>query len=184
MGNPGPEYEATRHNVGFRVVERLAREARLPGWTRAGERLETGGEIDGVAVTLVKPLTWMNASGRALAALARVAPFELEELLVCYDELALPLGKLRLRAFGSHGGHNGMRSVLEHLGSEKVPRLRVGIFPESGGTGDPTEFVLRPFRRREEPVIEEAVARAVDAATCAVIEGLSAAMNRFNSEPA
>ena len=184
MGNPGPDYEATRHNVGFRVVERLAREGRLPGWTRAGERLETRGGIDGVSVTLVKPLTWMNASGRALVALARETPFEPEEILVCYDELALPLGKLRLRASGSHGGHNGMRSVLEHLGSEKVPRLRVGIFPESGGTGDPTEFVLRPFRRREEPVIEEAVARGVDAVTCAVTEGLVPAMNRFNPEPA
>lgn len=184
MGNPGPDYEATRHNVGFRVVERLAREGRLPGWTRAGERLETRGVIDGVSVTLVKPLTWMNASGRALAALAREAPFEPEEILVCYDELALPLGKLRLRASGSHGGHNGMRSVLEHLTSEKVPRLRVGIFPESGGTGDPTEFVLRPFRRREEPVIEEAIARGVDAVTCAVTEGLVTAMNRFNPEPA
>jgi PTH1 family peptidyl-tRNA hydrolase len=184
LGNPGPEYEATRHNVGFRVVERLAREGRLPGWTRAGERLETRGAIDGMSVTLVKPLTWMNASGRALAALAREAPFEPEEILVCYDELALPLGKLRLRASGSHGGHNGMRSVLEHLGSEKIPRLRVGIFPARGGTGDPTEFVLRPFRRREEPVIEEAVARGVDAVTCAVTESLITAMNRFNPEPA
>jgi peptidyl-tRNA hydrolase, PTH1 family len=182
LGNPGPEYEATRHNVGFRVVERLAREGRLPGWTRTGEWLETRGAIDGVSVTLVKPLTWMNASGRALAVLAREDPFEPEEILVCYDELALPLGKLRLRPSGSHGGHNGMRSVLEHLGSEKVPRLRVGILPESGGTGDPTEFVLRPFRRREEPVIEEAVARGVDAVTCAVTEGLITAMNRFNPE--
>lgn len=184
MGNPGPEYEATRHNVGFRVVERLAREQRLPEWKRRGERLQTRGAIDGVEVTLVKPLTWMNASGRALAALAREAAFEPEEILVCYDELALPLGKLRLRASGSHGGHNGMRSVLEHLGSERVPRLRVGIFPESGGTGDPTEFVLRPFHRREEPVIDEAVARGVDAVTCAVTEGLITAMNRFNPEPA
>jgi PTH1 family peptidyl-tRNA hydrolase len=184
LGNPGPEYEATRHNVGFRVVERLARERRLAEWKRTGERLETRGAIDGVRVTLVKPLTWMNASGRALAALAREAPFEPEEILVCYDELALPLGRLRLRASGSHAGHNGMRSVLEHLGSEQVPRLRLGIHPESGGTGDPTEFVLRPFRRREEPVIDEAIARGVDAVSCVVTEGLIAAMNRFNPEPA
>ncbi|HET9581339.1 MAG TPA: aminoacyl-tRNA hydrolase [Gemmatimonadota bacterium] len=184
LGNPRPEYEATRHNVGFRVVDRLARGSGLPGWTRKGEWLQTGGVIDGASATLVKPLTWMNASGRALVALGREVPFEPEELLVCYDELALPLGRIRLRASGSHGGHNGMRSIIEHLGTEKVPRLRVGIFPESGGTGDPTEFVLRPFRRREEPVIEEAIARAVDAVACAVAEGLTTAMNRFNPEPA
>ena len=132
----------------------------------------------------MKPLTWMNASGRALAALAREEPFEPEELLVCYDEIQLPLGRLRIRASGSHGGHNGMRSVLEALGTEHVPRLRVGIFPESGGVGDATEFVLRPFRRREEPIIEEAIVRAADAARCAIVEGLLAAMNRYNPESA
>ncbi|MGH7558106.1 MAG: aminoacyl-tRNA hydrolase [Gemmatimonadota bacterium] len=183
LGNPGPEYEATRHNVGFRVLDGLAGEHGM-AWKRRGDRLQAIDEIDGRPVTLVKPLTWMNASGRALAALAREEPFELEELLVCYDELQLPIGRLRIRASGSHGGHNGMRSVLEALGTESVPRLRVGVFPESGGVRDATEFVLRPFRRREEPIIGEAIARAVDAVKCAIAEDLLTAMNRYNPEPA
>lgn len=133
---------------------------------------------------LVKPLTWMNASGRALAALSREEAFEPEECLVCYDEVQLPIGRLRIRGSGSHGGHNGMRSVLEALGTERIPRLRVGIFPESGRVGDATDFVLRPFRRREKPIIEEAIARAADAAICAIAEGLLAAMNRYNPESA
>lgn len=153
-------------------------------WHHRPTRLQAAGEIDGRPVTLVKPVTWMNASGRALAALAQEQAFEPEELLVCYDELQLPIGRLRIRAAGSHGGHNGMRSVLDALGSESVPRLRIGVFPESGGVGEATEFVLRPFRRREEPIIEEAIARAVDAVKCAVAEDLLTAMNRYNPEPA
>ncbi len=166
------------------MLDRLADEHGKPTWKRRGNRLQTVAEIDGRRATLVKPLTWMNASGRALAALAREEPFEPEELLVCYDELQLPIGRLRIRGSGSHGGHNGMRSVLEALGTECVPRLRIGVFPESGGVRDATEFVLRPFRRREEPVIEEAIARAADAVTCAVAEDLLAAMNRYNPESA
>lgn len=153
-------------------------------WDRRASRLQTSGEIGGRTVTLVKPLTWMNASGQALAALAQEEAFEPEELLVCYDELQLPIGRLRIRAAGSHGGHNGIRSVLDALGSENVPRLRIGVFPESGGVRDATEFVLRAFRRREEPIIEEAIARAVDAVKCVVVEDLLTAMNRYNPEPA
>ena len=125
----------------------------------------------------------MNASGRALTALAREESFGPAELLVCYDELQLPIGRLRVRPSGSHGGHNGMRSVLEALGTEDVPRLRVGIFPARGGVEDATEFVLRPFRRREEPIIDAALARAADAVRCAIAEDLLTAMNRYNPEP-
>lgn len=166
------------------MLDRLADEHGKPTWKRRGNRLQTVIEVDGRRVILVKPLTWMNASGRALAALSREEAFEPEELLVCYDEVQLPIGRLRIRGSGSHGGHNGMRSVLEALGTERIPRLRVGIFPESGGVGDATDFVLRSFRRREKPIIEEAIARAADAAICAIAEGLLAAMNRYNPESA
>lgn len=124
----------------------------------------------------------MNRSGQAVAELSRDEPFETGELLICYDDFALPLGRLRIRSRGSHGGHNGMESVISRLGSNEIPRLRVGVAPEKGGMGDPTDFVLRPFRRRERPLIEEAVERAVDAIECALAEDLLTAMNRYNPE--
>lgn len=133
---------------------------------------------------LVKPGTFMNRSGTALAALAAETPFTPDELLVCYDDLALPLGRLRIRPAGSHGGHNGMRSIISRLGSEAFPRLRVGIAPDAEVVEDGSSFVLDVFRRRERPTIDEAVVRAAEAAECAVVDGVLAAMNRFNPEPA
>lgn len=124
----------------------------------------------------------MNRSGQALAALHRDDPFEPEELIVCYDDFALPLGRIRIRPSGSAGSHNGMRSIVERLGTTSLPRLRVGVAP-AGAVRDATEFVLSPFRRAERPIIEEAEARASDALTCALTDGLRAAMNRYNPDP-
>lgn len=134
-------------------------------------------------ILLVKPLTFMNRSGHAFVELSRDEPFDLDELLVCYDELALPIGRLRIRPTGSHGGHNGMRSIIAGLGSGGFPRLRLGVAPKRGSVRDASEFVLSPFRKGERPVIDEAVERGVDAVECALSEGLLAAMNRYNSEP-
>lgn len=134
-------------------------------------------------VALVKPMTWMNRSGIAVAGLRDDLACEPDEILVCYDELALPLGRIRLRPRGSHGGHNGMRSIIERLGTTEFPRLRVGIAPESGVVEDGSDFVLSPFTRAERPIAEEAVVRAADAVHCAVTEDLLTAMNRFNPEP-
>jgi PTH1 family peptidyl-tRNA hydrolase len=183
LGNPGSEYEATRHNVGYRIVDRLAGRHALPDWVRQGTRLQTAGTIAGESVILIRPLTFMNRSGRSLAALYRETGFTVEELLVCFDDIALPLGRLRIRPSGSAGGHNGMRSIIEHLGTEEFPRLRVGVFPESGAVDDAAEFVLRPFRRRERSVIDDAIERAVDAIECVLSEDLTTAMNRYNPEP-
>lgn len=186
MGNPGPEYAATRHNVGFRIVDLLAERHRLPAWRRHGNRLQTAGVVSGRNVVLVKPLTYMNRSGEALAALCGEDPFELDELLVCFDELALPLGKVRLRPRGSDGGHNGMRSIIRKLGSREFPRLRVGIAPadEDGRAmrvGDGADFVLDDFRKPERSVIGEAIERAADAVECVLSEDLTIAMNRFHA---
>jgi peptidyl-tRNA hydrolase, PTH1 family len=188
LGNPGPEYAATRHNVGFEIVDRLARRHGLPGWRRHGNRLEAAGPVAGAAVVLLKPLTYMNRSGEAVAARLREESFGPEELLVCYDDVALPLGKLRLRPSGSDGGHNGMRSLIARLGSEAFPRLRVGIAPvDADGRAvqvdDGADFVLSNFRRSEQPIIAEAIERAADAVECALAEGLTIAMNRFNALP-
>lgn len=132
---------------------------------------------------LAKPLTFMNRSGLALAEIVPDEPFEPSQLLVCYDDLALPLGRLRIRRSGSHGGHNGLRSVIERLGTNEFPRLRVGVWPESGGVANATDFVLEPFRKSERSIVEEAVERAADAVECLLAEGLTAAMNRYNPEP-
>lgn len=135
------------------------------------------------AIELVKPMTWMNRSGVAVRELLDRLECEPGEILVCYDELALPLGRIRLRPNGSHAGHNGMRSVIERLGTTEVPRLRIGIAPADRVIEDGSEFVLSPFGRRERPIVEEAVTRAAEAVECAVTEDLLSAMNRYNPEP-
>lgn len=169
--------------MGFHIVQRLAARHGLPGWRRHGMRSQTAGTIAGRPVLLVKPLTFMNRSGHAFVELSRHEPFDLDELLVCYDELALPLGRIRIRPTGSHGGHNGMRSIIARLGTGEFPRLRVGVAPNSGSVEDASEFVLNPFRKGERPVVEDAIERAADAVECVLSEGLRAAMNRYNSEP-
>ena len=152
-------------------------------WQRSGERSQARAAVGGREIALIKPMTWMNRSGNAVRALRDSLPCEPEEILVCYDELALPLGRIRLRPSGSHGGHNGMRSIIDRLGTTEFPRLRVGIAPEDGEVDDASEFVLSPFGRMERPRAEEAVVRAADAVECAVTEDLLTAMNRFNPEP-
>lgn len=182
LGNPGPEYADTRHNLGFRVAELLAARSKASAWIRAPERLEARATIGGREIVLAKPMTWMNRSGVAVRSLVQALACDPAEILVCYDELALPLGRIRLRPRGSHGGHNGMRSIIDRLGTTEFPRLRVGIGPD-GEVGDGSDFVLSPFRRAERPLADEAVVRAAEAAECAVREDLTTAMNRFNPEP-
>ena len=164
-------------------MERLADRWKAGGWRRSGERLETLARVAEDEIALVKPMTWMNRSGNAVRALRDSLECESTEILVCYDELALPLGRIRLRPRGSHGGHNGMRSIIDRLGTTEFPRLRVGIGPADGKVEDGSEFVLSPFGRRERPLVDEAVVRSAEAVECAVTEDLLTAMNRFNPEP-
>ncbi len=176
LGNPGERYRQTRHNVGFRVVEEVAR--------RRGmrlDRLECNSLVavpEGGEVALGQPQTYMNRSGYAARCLCErweVAP---EELLVVYDEVSLPLGKLRLRRAGSPGGHRGMESVLESLQTDQVPRLRCGV---GGPEGEEiVEYVLSPFLAEEREAVEGMVARAADACEVWAAEGAEAAMQRFN----
>ena len=179
LGNPGSEYEATRHNVGFRIVERFADVARLPRWHRKGPALETEGEVGGIRVLVMKPLTYMNRSGGAVS--RRLADLGLTpvDLLLCYDEVALPLAQLRLRAGGSSAGHNGVESVIEALGTHDFPRLRFGVRPDHP-IPDQVRFVLSRFRSHEARIVEEALPVAADAVECFLREGIGVAMNRFN----
>jgi PTH1 family peptidyl-tRNA hydrolase len=188
LGNPGRRYARSRHNVGFRVLDAVAARARAgPAEERFAGRF-TECTLAGERVGLLAPETFMNRSGEAvaeaLAGLPGVDPAA--DLLVVFDDADLPLGRLRLRARGSSGGHNGLADVLAKLGSEAVPRLRFGIGRPLVPTGT-VEFVLSPFAPDEEAVLAHALPRAADAVTCFVADGIGAAMNRFNGpwpEPA
>lgn len=180
LGNPGKEYARHRHNVGFQVVDALARASGLRFSRRKGTKAYVAeGRIVGVPVILAKPQTFMNLSGQAVGRLARAHHIPAEQILVVYDELALPLGRLRLRPEGGSGGHKGMRSIIDVLGSQAFPRLRVGI-DRPPGRMDPADYVLQPFDKEQQPFAAEALATAVEAVKCWLAEGIVAAMDRFN----
>jgi len=179
LGNPGPEYERTRHNVGFRLADRLVGEAGSPwrdfkGLGVAAKR----GEL-----WVAKPMTYMNESGRFVRAFADYHNVVPGDILVVYDELALPLGKIRLRKKGSAGGQKGMLSILHHFGTQEIPRLRIGIGPQPERM-DSANFVLSRFRSAEEKDLDAALDLATDAIETLRDSGIDAAMNRFNPSPA
>jgi PTH1 family peptidyl-tRNA hydrolase len=182
LGNPGPRYRDTRHNVGFKVVDEVARRAGAAfEMAPAGaEALVARWRSPHDAVLLVKPLSFMNLSGEAVGALARYFKVEIGDVLVVADEVALPLGRLRARARGSAGGHNGFKSIAQHLGTDAWARLRIGV-----GRGDTrrdlADHVLATFDRDEVPAIEEAINKAADAVDTFVAEGIGPVMNRFNA---
>lgn len=177
LGNPGKSYAGTRHNVGFRVVDALARRWRIE---MAAEKFHAWfgkGEVAGASAVLLKPTTFMNRSGQAVLAAGRFYRLELPDVLVVYDDTALDLGRLRLRKKGSAGGHNGLADVLTRLGTEEIFRLRVGIGAPLGGL---TPYVLGSFSASEEEVVERVFPRAADAIERWVTDGPDAAMNAFN----
>ena len=179
LGNPGKEYAAHRHNVGFQVVDTLARTHGLAFSHRRGLARIAEGRIGNQPVILAKPQTFMNLSGRSVGRLSRAYHVPPEQVLVIYDDLDLPLGRLRLRAEGSSGGHKGIRSIIDSLGTQAFPRLRVGI-DRPPGRMDPVDYVLQPFDRDQKPLVAEALARAVAAVECWLTEGIIAAMDQFN----
>jgi peptidyl-tRNA hydrolase, PTH1 family len=177
LGNPGAEYAATRHNVGFLVADRLA--AHLGTTWQKSVKWEASVAKSG-SVLLMKPTCYMNHSGWPLRAVADFYKIEPRQILVVLDDLALPLGRIRLRAEGGSGGHNGMESILAQFGTEEIPRLRIGIgaAPRQGAT----DYVLGHFFDEEKPVVASAIDRAVEAVKCAIDKGLVSAMNTFNPE--
>lgn len=180
LGNPGPEYAATRHNLGFRVVEGWLKRFGCRREQMRWQALLFESPWEGGTVLLAKPLTYMNRSGEAVAPLVRSLRLDLERVWVVCDDFSLPLGRLRLRRRGSDGGHRGLRSVIQALGSQDFPRLRMGVGPVPWGM-DPIEFVLSPFTPEEQPAVETMCQRAVEALACALQEGIEAAMNRYNA---
>jgi len=182
LGNPGPAYQGTRHNVGFAVVDRLAAEAR--GRFRPGRHAVEAVPLllAGVPVTLLKPQTFMNCSGPAVAAWMGGLGLSADRVVVIHDDLDLETGRLRLVAGGGAGGHRGVLSVQAAIETWEFPRIRVGIGRPPEGL-DAAEFVLRPFLDVERPAAEEAILRAAVVTRDIVREGLAAAMNRHNIRP-
>lgn len=180
LGNPGPNYARTRHNLGFLVVEALAERARIPLDRVECDALVGRGEVAGVAVLLAKPRTFMNRSGDAVVCLISSYALQPADVLVVVDDLALPLGVIRLRRRGRAGGHNGLKSIIEALGTTDFPRLRLGIKPERP-IEDTVAFVLSEFDEHERPLVDAVIARAIEAITVFLREGVDGAMSRFNS---
>ena len=183
LGNPGREYQSTRHNVGFRVadalVEKLGVEYKTKRKFSAAVAEATRCEIK---LVIAKPLTYMNLSGGAVAALRGWYQCGLQDILLLFDDADLKLGQLRVRARGSSGGHRGAQSVIDAMGSHEIARVKLGIGRQSRGEGELADHVLSRFTKDEEPVVNEMVERAVAAIECAFDRGLAAAMNQFNQQ--
>jgi PTH1 family peptidyl-tRNA hydrolase len=180
LGNPGSRYHNTRHNLGFAVVDLLAKG---PGAGRFQSRFQAqvAELVEGThKVLLVKPETFMNLSGRSVRQLVDFYQLPLEDLLVVCDDINLPLGKVRVRARGTHGGHNGLRDIQSHLGTTEYARLRIGV---DAPRDDAVDHVLGRFRPSEQPIIEEAVAAAAQAVIVWIHQGIEACMNRYNAGP-
>ena len=180
LGNPGPRYLDTRHNVGFAVVDALAHRWRVDGWSEAFGAVAARGAPAGHPTLIAKPLTYMNLSGDAVAGLMHFYKIDVTELLIVTDDINLPVGRLRARRAGSDGGHNGLKSVIGRLGTPEFARLRVGV-----GRGDAprevSDHVLGRFTPAERAIVGAAVLRAADAAELFVSEGIERVMNVFNA---
>jgi len=182
LGNPGAEYATTRHNIGFMVLDAVGGALRMRFKRQPGEYTMAEGSLGGEVVLLVKPLTYMNNSGAAVAEVLERCTPERPKILVIADDFHLPLGRLRIRLRGSDGGHNGLRSISYHLQTSEFARLRCGI----GGEGMPVEkqdmaaYVLAPFDEREEDTVRKLIGRARDAALETVVSGFESAMQQYN----
>ena len=180
LGNPGAKYHDTRHNVGFRVIDALARRWSVDQWREQHQALVAKVRQGDEPVLVAKPMTFMNLSGDAVAGLAGFYKVAVPDVLVVLDEVALPLGRLRAGRGGSHGGHNGLKSVIARLGTSDVPRLRIGV-GRGDGRRELADHVLGTFAAEERDEVEAAVLRAAEAAVMFVTDGIERVMNVFNA---
>ncbi len=183
LGNPGRQYTGTRHNVGFDVIDDLARRHRVDFESAPADAMMAKWRRDGDVILLVKPLTFMNLSGVAISELMRYFKVDVADVLVICDDVNLPIGRLRARGSGSEGGHNGLRSMAQQLGTTDYPRLRIGV-----GRGDTrrdlADHVLAGFSSEEQPGVNDAITRAAEAVECWIVDGLAKTMNVFNRDKA
>ena len=179
LGNPGAEYAQTKHNVGFMLVDALAERLNAPAWKEDFFSAITEVRIGGEKVFLVKPLTYMNNSGEALGPMLSYYKIDADELVVVHDDMDIPAGTVRIRKKGSSGGHNGIKSIIAHVGGENFARVRIGVGrPPAGWTV--INHVLAPFLAEDAPKIREAIGYLLPAMECIVTDGVALAMNRYN----
>lgn len=180
LGNPGEKYENTRHNVGYLVADELGERGGFPIQRLKFKALTNTAAVGGQGALVMKPVTYMNLSGEAVGEAARFYKLPPDHVLVVSDDVDLPLGKLRIRTGGSAGGHNGLKSVIQHLGTDQFPRLKVGVGGKPHPDYDMADWVLGRLQGEDKKVMDEAVKRAADAVECLLQEGPQKAMNRFN----
>ena len=180
LGNPGGQYENTRHNVGFRALDELAEIAGVPVQKLKYKALTNTCTINGSKVLLMKPITYMNLSGEAVGEAARFYKLPPERVLVLSDDVSLPVGRLRIRKSGSAGGHNGLKSIIQHLGTEAFPRVKIGVGGKPHPDYDMADWVLGKFSPEDQKVIDAMVQKAAQAAAYYIQEGPDRAMAKFN----
>lgn len=180
LGNPTGEYAGTRHNIGYDTITRLCDDYRISLDQKKHKGLCGKGVIEGEKVILIQPLTYMNLSGDCIKEAADYYKIDAKHIIVIYDDISLPVGKLRVRAKGSAGGHNGMKSIIARLGTEEFPRVRIGIGEKPSGW-DLANYVLGRFQSEELPLMRDAVGNAAKACVMIMKEGIETAMNRSNS---
>jgi PTH1 family peptidyl-tRNA hydrolase len=181
LGNPGIPYRMTRHNIGFQVVDRLARINHIPIRTKRFKSLYGTGWIDSQQVILTKPMIFMNRSGEAVKKAADFFHLRMEDLIIVHDDLDLPFGRLRFKQRGGDGGHQGVRSIIERMGGNNFLRLKVGIGRPSQEM-DPAEYVLDVFDKIEQPYIDQILSRAAESLKVLLLEGLEKAINQFQKK--
>lgn len=179
LGNPGPTYAQTRHNIGFMLIDRLASQLQTQVKRSEARALIGRAEIGGSVVELAKPQTFMNLSGESVSGLMAKPERSVEKLIVVSDDLALPFGTMRIRTKGSHGGQNGLRSIIDCLRTQEFIRLRVGIQPDHPIT-NASNFVLENFSKKETEALDETIGDAAEAVRTMVLDGVDAAMGKFN----
>ena len=180
LGNVGEKYDGTRHNVGFAVLDELAERAGVPVQRLKFRALTNTARVGGVQVLLMKPVTYMNLSGEAVGPAADFYKIPPERVLVLSDDVALPVGKLRLRPSGSAGGHNGLKNINQHLGTDQFPRLKIGVGEKPHPDYDMADWVLGKFSGEDRKVIQAAAERAADAVEFLLQQGMDKAMGRYN----
>ena len=180
LGNVGDRYDGTRHNVGFDVADELGNRGNFPIQKIKHKALTHAADIGGERALVMKPTTFMNLSGEAVGDAARFYKIPADHVLVVCDDTSLPVGKLRLRRNGSAGGHNGLKNIISHLGTDQFPRIKVGAGGKPNPDYDMADWVLGKFQGEDKKAIEAAVKRAADAVECVLKEGMDKAMNRFN----